>query len=258
MYSRMREQFSTTALILSVVALVFAMMGGAYAASKAQGPRGKQGKPGKQGPAGPAGLAGAKGDPGAKGDTGGQGPAGKSAVVTPIEVEEEGCEELGGAEVAVQGESPGVEVCNGEEGPEGSPWTAGGTLPKEATETGTWAFEGQEGDGEKILAPISFMIHLSEPLEEEHLHFQGEAEFGTFCQGNVTSPKAKSGELCVYVNPSNLGDALFNATFKGVAPPSEVPGEPPRTGFSGAILQFAFSGAPGEAAHGYGSWAVTG
>ena len=36
MASRLREQFNTSALILSVIALVFALMGGAYAASSAR------------------------------------------------------------------------------------------------------------------------------------------------------------------------------------------------------------------------------
>lgn len=53
-----------------------------------------------------------------------------------------------------------TEVCNGEEGPTGDPWTAGGTLPNGETETGVWAFNITAGAGE-VYAPISFPIPLA-------------------------------------------------------------------------------------------------
>ena len=260
MSSRIREQFSTTALILSVIALVFAAMGGAYAASgpqasqsKAkQGPRGKTGKtgkPGAPGPAGPAGPAGAKGDAGAAGSAG---QNGKSVTVTEIEEGKPECEERGGAEVKQEGAASGFPVCTGEEG---SPWTAGGTLPKGSTETGTWAFTANDGDTE-ILVPISFPIQLSKgELGEEEVHFQSDADFATKCPGGtVTKPLAPSGELCVYFN--TFGGAPINATFKGIFFPSKL--EEPGATRAGAILAFTFSGAAGETAIGAGTWAVTG
>src|SRR3954454_8939303 len=91
---RLKEAFGKAGLIVAAIALVFAMLGGAYAATNngngkatasAKAKQGKQGKPGKAGPAGPAGPAGsagpqgpagasgAKGDTGAKGDQGIQG-----------------------------------------------------------------------------------------------------------------------------------------------------------------------------------------
>jgi len=252
MYSRLREQFSTTALILSIIALVFAMLGGAYAASQSKvvkGPRGKTGKTGKTGAQGPTGPAGPAGPPGAKGDAGAQGAVGqngKSIIVTPIAEEEPKCEERGGAEVKQEGAVSGVEVCAGEEG---SPWSAGGTLPKGATETGGWAFNTTAGAGE-VYAPISFNIPLKEKLDENHVHFAREAGFATTCTGELESPTAPSGHLCVYNSAfGGLANATFNIitslSFSGVKEASA----------SGALLYFTITGEP---AFGYGSWAVTG
>jgi hypothetical protein len=84
---RLREPFGKAGLTVAVIALVFAMLGGAYAAS---GLNSKQKKEVKSiaksfqgtGPAGAQGAAGAKGDngsngaQGAKGDTGAVGPQG--------------------------------------------------------------------------------------------------------------------------------------------------------------------------------------
>lgn len=262
MSSRIREQFSTTALILSVIALVFALMGGAYAASGPQasqskakakkGPPGPRGKTGPAGPAGPVGPVGPAGPAGAKGDAGAAGQNGKSVTVTEIEEGEPECEERGGAEVKQEGAASGVEICTGEEG---SPWTAGGTLPKGSTETGTWAFTANDADTE-ILVPISFPIQLSKgELEGTEVHFQSDADFATKCPGGTAiKPLAPSGELCVYFN--TFGGAPINATFRGIFPASQLV-EPGATR-AGAILAFTFSGAAGETAIGAGTWAVTG
>lgn len=271
MYSRIREQFSTTALILSIVALVFAISGGAYAASQAQTSKtkvvkGPPGKRGKTGPAGPAGPAGAKGDAGAQGATGGQGvpgAPGNSAVVTRIEPDEGKCEERAGAEVSVKNTAGAVEVCEGEKGAPGSPWTAGGTLPVGSTETGAWAFNATEDDGDAIVAPISFPIRLAARLEGAEVHFQPpeSAEqsvkdaFAAVCPTNIFNPTAASGHLCVYYN-QNEANALFNATFTEIDLPYLF--NEPGAGVAGAILRFAYSGAAEEPAHGFGVWAVTG
>jgi collagen triple helix repeat protein len=78
-----REPFGKAGVVLAVLALVFAAVGGAYAAGG--GLSGKQKKEvtkiakkyaGKPGPAGPAGPAGPKGEPGAKGDKGAAGTNG--------------------------------------------------------------------------------------------------------------------------------------------------------------------------------------
>jgi len=259
MYSRIREQFSTTALILSIIALVFAISGGAYAASQAQTSKtkvvkGPRGKTGKRGPAGPAGPAGAKGDAGAQGATGGAGAPGKdgnSAVVTPILPETGKCDERAGAEVSVKNTAGVVEVCEGEKGAQGSPWTAGGTLPVGSTETGGWSINATEDSAfadQFVFAPISFTIPLAAGLDAAHVHFQGETGFGTNCpSNNAENPQAASGHLCVYEGFSQ------NLTFNGIT----------SLGFSGssqankagALLYFTVTG---DEAVGLGSWAVTG
>jgi hypothetical protein len=293
MFSLLRNRFGIFGVI-SVIALVFAMLGGAYAANNSsggnatasakgkpgpRGPRGKTGPAGPVGPAGPTGPAGAKGDKGdagAKGDKGDTGTPGtpgsngKSVEVEEIPVEEIECEELGGAWVKAEG-GPEVEVCNGEPGKDGSPWTAGGTLPPSSTpgcpcsEKGTWAFNATEGDGENIVAPISFTVPLAARLEAEEVHFQPpdsaaqpvKDAFKAVCPTSVVNPTAVSGNLCVYYNLSEP-NALFNAAFKEIDVPYLF--EEPGAGLAGATLRFNFTGVPGEGetAHGFGSWAVTG
>jgi Collagen triple helix repeat (20 copies) len=244
MYSRLRKQFSTTALILSIVALVFALMGGAYAASQSKvvkGPRGKTGKTGKTGPQGPAGPAGLAGAPGAKGDAGPQGVPGKEgASVEVTELAAPECQGRNGAEVKPKGTASGVEVCEGEEG---SPWTAGGTLPQGATETGAWTFTGSEaqaGSVGGVLVPISFTIPLTAPLDSSHVHFGS----GGGCTGEVNNPTAPSGELCVYGFSTASSTSIFELEFGTEG-----------AGAAGALL---FFGGVVDGTFGNGSWAVTG
>ena len=71
MFSRMHNKLGTAGLLVAIVALVFAMVGGAYAAKGALTGKQKKevekiakkyaGKPGAQGPQGAAGLVGPKG-----------------------------------------------------------------------------------------------------------------------------------------------------------------------------------------------------
>lgn len=81
MFTVFRSKFGIPGVI-SMMALVFAMIGGAYAASSdgggeatasAKGKRGKPGKTGKTGPTGATGAAGPQGPAGAKGDAGANG-----------------------------------------------------------------------------------------------------------------------------------------------------------------------------------------
>lgn len=267
MYSRIREQFSTSALILSIIALVLAATGGAYAAKQA-GLNAKQkkevtkisekfaGKAGPAGPAGPAGSPGAKGDAGGPGSAGSPGAPGKSVTVSEIELGEPECEERGGTMVGVAGEpSTNKEVCNGEKGEKGEPWTPNSVLPKNATETGVWTFTASDADT-TILAPISFTVQLAGELLEADVHYQGaetEENFKKSCPGNALEPKAASGKLCVYFN--KFGGAPLNATFVNVSPAHTL--EEGGADRSGAVLQFEFSGGAGETARGVGTWAVT-
>jgi hypothetical protein len=194
-----RTQINATTVV-AVIALVFAMAGGAYAAGRYLITSTKQISPkvlkqlmGARGAAGAAGAQGATGAQGPQGPQGSQGPQGANG------------------EKGEKGEK-------GDVGPQGEPWTAGGVLPKGKTEEGAWSVTPLSvtpavavGEG-----PISFGIPLkAAPLVgfvnekgEESLAVQenvpGEFEFGSFepaknCLGTVEEPKAHEGYLCVYV-----------------------------------------------------------
>jgi hypothetical protein len=223
MLARLHNRLGTAGLIVAIVALVAAMAGGAYAAGG--GLTGKQkkevkkiakqyaGKQGPQGPAGPQGSSGAKGDAGAAGQTGAVGPVGPAGPIGPA----------------------------GPTGSAGSPWTAGGTLPKGATETGTWFSKGTRN-------AVSFNIPLAAPLsntsvvivspnptdpvpaECENTEHQGTA--------SVVNPEADPGFFCIFANASGEAAALV--------------GDPATGGEGTSVAGATILG------NGQGTWAVTG
>jgi Collagen triple helix repeat (20 copies) len=255
--NRFREPFGKAGLTVAVIAFVFAMLGGAYAATSSggggkatasakakQGPRGPRGKTGLAGPAGPqgpAGANGAKGDAGAKGDTGNAGAPGKdgeSVTVTESAVAIEGhCNGtsagLGGAKFVV-GASKAY-ACNGKNGTTG--FTE--TLPSNKTETGMWGTSLSTAGSPN--SPISFPIPLGESpklvfvsmvkyfefseefFEPELKEVQEEgAENG--CPGiNAEGlPMADPGTLCVY------GDFLLSMKPTGTGlVRTKLPNGPP-------------------------------
>jgi hypothetical protein len=187
LYYRLRQHFSTTALILSIAALVLALAGGALAANssgggKATASAGKRGKPGPRGPKGETGAPGAPGTngtngkdgaPGAKGENGTAGASGKSVKL--INQAPTNCAE-GGYTYEVEGSGVKNEVCNGEEGapgntgntgPPGAPGAAGspwvvGQAPAGAVLKGTWAIHTTAGAAEeRIPIPVSFGVPAS-------------------------------------------------------------------------------------------------
>jgi hypothetical protein len=228
MFSRIRKRFTYANVAMTFV-LVFAMSGGAYAASKyvisstkqispkvlksLQGKAGANGAPGPAGPAGPAGpvgpagSAGEKGAAGSNGSNGSNGVNGESVTSTTVAAKNAHCAS-GGAELKVGGSA--TYACNGAAGAAGSPWTAGGTLPHEATETGVWSTTFTPTAADQFMtSQISFTI----PLEAEaEAHFIGTDEelAGELneapaikegkCSGNAAKPKAKSGNLCVFAS----------------------------------------------------------
>lgn len=176
MLSSIRKHLSA-ANVMALLALIFAMSGGAFAAtggldshghggaaaagmakkkgkgkSKAtrgpRGPRGKEGPEGKQGPAGPQGPAGLKGEAGAPGLSGKQGEKGVQGE--PGVKGDPGPEGPAGESVTVSSLAPGSAGC-----PEGGAEfsdssgsatacngkSAGGTLEPEQSEAGTWSME---------------------------------------------------------------------------------------------------------------------
>jgi len=262
MFSTLRNRFGIPGVI-SVIALVFAMFGGAYAANNSssdggkatasakakQGPRGKTGKTGPAGPAGPAGPsgpAGAKGDAGANGSNGAAGPAGPTGPTGPA-------------------------------GPAGPPGLTGftETLPSEETETGVWGtyFLPNKPDASSgsIPFPISFPISFPIPLDAAPTPiFVGPTEEskpgcpgrggGSFPSGTTeyrpTIPMAEPGRLCVYAEALEGASPLPGLTFTRSAYSEGV--WEPRIGASqtGTLLRVNCAVASNECIA-MGSWAVT-
>lgn len=221
MFSRIHSQFGTTAMILSIAAMILALGGGAYAANNATsskakagkpGPRGKTGPAGPAGPAGPTGPAGSNGTNGTNGSPGTPGANGKSVVTGNAGSE---CAN-GGSTVEVEGTPASKKhICNGTTG-----FTK--TLPVGETETGDFItplencnFSTNSGCDSRF--PVSFPIPLPEPIEANHAYYvtteetedlenqTGSGEAPAACPatldepgGTVEDPKAEKGYLCLY------------------------------------------------------------
>lgn len=236
-------RFSPTTMI-AVVALLFAMTGGAWAVTHhsghprkvKKGPRGPQGETGPAGPAGPAGpqgLQGETGPAGAKGERGAPGAEGK-----PGPEGQQGPQGVPG----VNG-GPGAQGEKGEtgevgpKGEPGSPWAVGGKLPTGKTETGTWSAGPFETKGQQLVS-ISFPIPLAFAFTEEQIHFLSVGGGETpECPGTVEEPKAASGNLCVYAEELDH----LSLTTKSSYP-------------SGVVFEAKYE----TEGLGYGTWAVTG
>lgn len=267
MFKRFKERLDASGpgLIVAVIAMVLALTGGAFAAAgKLTGPQKKEvkkiakqyaGKPGAPGATGPAGKDGTNGTNGKDGTNGTNGEDGKSVVVASVP-KGTPCKE-GGVTVEVEGSGVKKSICNGEEGEkgeEGSPWTAGGTLPPGATETGTWAYTATTADTKGVHVPLSFAIPLSGRLEEENVHYNP-SEGDASCEdsegpGSAGQPKAAPGQLCVYVN---AGDFPEEVTFTGICFVTAAICEK-GANRAGAILAFS---TPTGASSGSGTFAVT-
>jgi hypothetical protein len=196
MFSTLRTRFGIPGVI-SVIALVFAMLGGAYAAqsnsggkatasAKAKkgprGPKGATGPAGPAGPQGPAGAAGAKGDAGANGAAGGVGPTGPTGL-------------------------QGNKGATGLQGPPGATGFSGftETLPVGKTETGQWSANYIRVQQEiQVKEEISFPIPLPKKVKAVYLNKEETAaetvkEGCSWEYSNPSAlPKAPQGTLCVF------------------------------------------------------------
>jgi hypothetical protein len=207
----------TYANVVATLALVFAMSGGAIAASHylisstkqispkvlnaLKGASGKNGATGPTGPTGPAGAAGA----GSQGPAGAQGPQGPKGETGP------------------KGE-------NGKNGETG--FTE--TLPSGKTETGTWGLSGSEG-----LVTVSYPFKVAEPFAKEDIIFLGEGEGKTEdCPGTEAEPMAAEGKLCVYAGIGSEDTYHESLGF-------------PQSSVAGASLDISTE------TLGYGTWALT-
>jgi collagen triple helix repeat protein len=273
MFNRIRDRFGTAGLIVSIVALVLALAGGAYAAAGLNSKQKSQvkaiakqfaGKPGATGPAGPAGPAGANGKDGANGTNGTNGRDGTNgtngqSVTVTDEAAFGNCGDATGYRLV---SASGTDfVCNGldgDKGDRGDPWTAGGTLPVGSTETGAWAFLPGASVGD--VTAISFSVPLASEIGFANTHYI--AKGGTppaSCDNGVApppspaNPEADSGHLCVYAGTGSIandGLAVFKPSlddFTGVGAST-----------TGAILLAGDAVTGGGIGYFAGTWAVTG
>jgi hypothetical protein len=268
MFQRIRKHL-TPSTVIAVMALVFAVTGGAFAATgssngggSGQGPahatltasaaKAKPAPKGKAGPRGPAGAKGATGATGAPGPAGATGPGGPAGAKG-----ENGVAGVAGATGATGATGP-----QGEEGATGAAGKNGTTgftsvLPPEKTETGAWTAKGGE-----VFVPLSFNIPVEVPPTGETaacgasekgklcVHFIQEGEVTPAgCEGALGSAGAEPGNLCIFeakeLSLPIEGFGIFNTkgNLSGIAGLSH-----------GAILEITFKETEGQAV---GEWAVT-
>ena len=269
--------------VAATMALVFAITGGAFAASGSGGGSGSKAtasvgggsgasnqmlaaiaksKPKPKGKAGPRGPAGPKGATGATGATGPAGPAGTAGAAGAKG-------ETGGQ--GLQGEKG--ESVKGETGPAGPEGNIKATLPSGMTETGTWDWGLPSRETEGVTypesgAPIAFTIPLEKALDAEHVFYvaHGETEIPEQCKGTVEKPTATKGNLCVYEELSNgLNEETEIAPYQRSLkrPYGNTEGlyftnpEDDGAGTTGAILVLIPSQTVNESHGAFGTWAVT-
>jgi hypothetical protein len=198
MFSTLRNRFGIPGVI-SVIALVFAMLGGAYAANSSsgggkatasakakKGPRGPKGATGPAGPAGPAGPKGDAGAPGANGSNGSDGAKGATGATGP------------------QGLT-GATGATGPIGPTGPSGGGGGggwsdTLPAGKTETGAFSARGLGPAGpEAVVYPISWSIPLTTADAAAITQHLTDTDGDATCTGSSSDPTAPPGTICLYV-----------------------------------------------------------
>jgi hypothetical protein len=283
MFKALRKHL-TPSTAIAFMALVFAVTGGAFAATgggnnngssnasaakasaavtrlasaaKAKPKAKVKAKTGPRGPAGPKGATGAAGPAGATGATGAAGPAGAT----------------GPAGAGATGPAGPV----GPAGAQGPPGTTGftKTLPSEQTETGSWSFSSDATTGNHIFASLSFNIPLHEPLNASQVHYINSAGKeitggnrgvpSASCSGSAEEPTARPGNLCVYetatlgvvyVGEVNEEEGASTEIFPSGAIPTSLGGSGVGAGTSGATIQVTPNNQ--EAEHlGWGTWAVT-
>jgi hypothetical protein len=270
-----REPFGKAGLIVAILALVMALVGGAYAATSdsgkatasAKGKPGPRGKTGKTGLAGPAGPAGPQGPAGAKGDAGTPGAAGSNGVSvtgTPVAAGQEGCAAGGVKYTSASGSNV---VCNGKNGTNGQTGFTE-TLPPKKTETGVWG--GLLLSPGQHTFPISFPIPLAEAPEPVIVENDEDSAAGCPGRGVISppgepgvfvpsTPEAEPGKLCIYLNtfegaPTPTMSSVRIPIFEEESGERNWHFEIGKASTVGALLQLPCTGEPCQTT---GSWAVT-
>lgn len=240
MISKIHRRLGTAAFMISIIALIAALGGGAYAASggftakqkkeirkiaKSVGKLGPQGPTGAQGLVGPTGAQGPKGDrgddgaDGTNGVNGTNGNDGEDVSIIPLPADNgTGNCEKGGAKL-VNGTGEAF-VCNGEGGDGSYPVT----LPSGRTATGFWESEGENGfvlGDAFVVTTISFPLPLATaPSATIVIDADATDEEKAKCPGELFDPKATAGVLCLYpfapeptVTPIGPGAQKFGAVL---------------------------------------------
>jgi hypothetical protein len=277
MLSPLRNRFGIPGVI-SVIALVFAMLGGAYAASNSgsgkatasakakRGPKGPKGATGPAGPAGPQGPAGANGKDGSNGANGSNGAAGATGPT-------------GAAGATGTAGATGAAGAAGAKGATGATGAAGlsgftATLPSEETETGAWSYSKTETKGH-INVTASFAIPLAAPISKGNTHYiyktgkeivenpeteELEEVESEECNGTAAAPSAEPGNFCMYVAAqtgaldTNFSETGIYTQSNSITDPSFTLPVGGGTGPTGAHLVIELSTGSSE---GWGTWAVT-
>ncbi len=282
----MRKHITPSTLI-ALLALIFALTGGAFAAtgggsnggsnthsltasaakSKSKGAKGPRGA---RGPAGPAGPAGKNGATGAAGATGAQGPAGaKGETGAAGEQGKEGEEGPKGTsarpvtskeftgEIEGHCKEGGSEIsvgsaktyaCNGHEGKNGT--FGSEPLPPGQTLTGVWAGNSYaEKEGIATWTATSFADPIDNPKIAENEHMEYIKEGGALPE-HCTGSAEEPGAVAGYL-------CIFaeeESNVSAVGPLDDNAEGHPIAGFTVQILSGAIKGQ--FLAH--GTWAVTG
>jgi hypothetical protein len=235
----------TYANITATLALVFAMSGGALAAThylinstKQISPKVLKALKGKAGPTGPIGPQGLKGEPGGPtGATGPQGPKGETGAT--------GVTGLTGAPGKEGKEGPeGPEGFEGPEGPEGKYPTV---LPAGETESGAWGSGNTAGGKAQYRTVTSFPIPLPGGLEPSHVVYVSGTS-ATHCGGDGL---AEAGYLCVYQRFKENATTPASSDIFNV----DEGGKPEGVGIHGFGITLQSEGAGLTSVS--GTWAVT-
>lgn len=218
MKRRLKEPFGKAGLTVAIIALAFALVGGAYAAGGLTKSQEKQvvkiakkfaGKPGVTGPAGSQGTPGPAGKDGAPGA---DGTNGVNVTSKAIPTSSTTCNHQGGTELtSVSGTE---HLCNGQTG-----YTE--VLPHEKTLVGDWSIvENVTGAFKVAATSASFAIPLETAPEPHYIRTTGKEPFynGTeegeraqpACPGSAAEPGAEPGNLCIYAS-SEEGPAIKNS-----------------------------------------------